>query len=104
MKVVKSIIAGSILLLLSGAVAADNPFARAEIIGNVSSVFPKAGVMVINGSRYRIAEGVKVITDAGKPYEGGVEALTTGMSIQFGLSNDAKNPGVSVIIVSSEQQ
>ena len=99
MKILKSLIAGSALLLLSSVVAADNPFARAEIGGAVTSVFPEAGVIMIDGARYTIAADVLVLDNAGNAIEGGVKALQSGMKIQYGFSSDGNNPGVAYIIV-----
>jgi len=99
MRILKSLIGGSALLLLSSVVAADNPFARAEIGGVVTSVFPEAGVIMISGSRYKIAPDVQVLDANGGPIEGGVKALQSGIKIQYGFSSDGNNPGVAYIIV-----
>jgi hypothetical protein len=104
MSVVKSLIAGSILLLLGGSVAADNLFAQAEATGSVSSVFPEAGVILINGARYTLAEDVQVIADNGSAIEGGVKSLTSGMPIEYGFSQVKGKSVVSVIIVTGDTQ
>ena len=95
----KTFIMACMFMALCSVAIADNPFARAEAGGTVTSVFPEAGLIMINGSRYKIANDIQVLDDLGNPIEGGVKALQSGMSIQYGFSSDANKPGVAFIIV-----
>jgi hypothetical protein len=98
----KVLIMACMFMVLSGVSIADNPFARAEMGGVVTSVFPEAGLIMIDGSRYKLANDVQILDISGNALEGGVKALQSGMSIQYGSSGDANNPGISVIIVSRQ--
>ena len=89
-------------MALSGVAIADNPFARAEIIGKVTSVFPEAGLIMINGTRYEVTKDVVVLDESGNPLEGGIKALESGMRIQYGFSSDANKRGVAFIILSND--
>lgn len=102
MRILKSLIVGSALLFLSSVVAADNPFAKAEATGSVSSVFPEAGVILIDGAKYMLAEDVLVIGDDGNAIEGGVKALGAGTPIEYGVSRASGKSFVSVIIVTGD--
>ena len=98
----KIFITASMFMALSGVSLADNPFARAEIIGKVTSVFPEAGLIMINGTRYEVAKDVVVLDESGNALEGGIKALESGMNIEYGFSSDSNKPGVAFIILSTD--
>jgi hypothetical protein len=81
---------------------AANPYAQAEVVGTVGSVFPEAGYIVVNGKKFAVSKKLQILSRFGGEAPAELREIKSGMAIQYALDKNESEPTISIIIVEGD--